>query len=127
MDADRFDFLARSLVTSSRRGLSRALAGLGLMGGLSSLLALTDAEAKKKGKKKKRKCKKSQKKCGKKCIPEDGCCPACSSRETCSFGFCICAPGTIDCGELCCVSGAEVCLRQTDPQGTVQFRCLPAE
>lgn len=128
MGAHRFDFLARSLVTTSRRRFGRALAGFGLMGGLSSLLALTDVEAKKKGKNKKnkRKCKKSQKKCGKKCIPKDGCCPACGSREICSFGLCICAPGTDTCGDLCCVTGAEVCLRENNPDGTVQFRCLPS-
>jgi hypothetical protein len=152
MDTNRFDFLARSLVTPSRRGLSLALAGIGLMGGLSSLRALTDAEARKKGNKKKKKCKKSQKKCGKTCIPlddccpactggrvcvddvcecpelecdgtcipGDGCCPACSSREICSFGFCICAPGTNPCGELCCVSGAEVCYSSSSGH-----RCLP--
>lgn len=124
VDTDRFDLLTRALVPSSRRGVSRALAGLGLMGGLGLRLGGPATEARK-GRKNKRKCKKSQRKCGKTCIPKDGCCPACGSRETCSFGFCICAPGTTDCGELCCVNGAEVCLRETAPDGTLQFRCLP--
>jgi predicted outer membrane repeat protein len=57
MDGNRFNHLARSLIAPSRRGFSRALAGLGLAGGLATLPGLTDVAAKKKGKgKNKKKC-----------------------------------------------------------------------
>jgi hypothetical protein len=123
MDADRFDLLARALTCgTSRRALSRALTGLSLAGGVGALLGTDETSARKKNIKKKKKCKKSQKKCGKKCVPKDGCCPVCSSREICEFGFCFCAPGTIACGAFCCVSGAEVCYRADGDS-----RCLPLE
>jgi hypothetical protein len=139
VDADRFDLLARSLVTSSRRGLSRALAGLGIVGGLSPLLAVTDAEAKKKRKKKKKKCKKSQKKCGKKCIPKTSCCTSadCGGGATCQNGACLCPSGQKDCQGACvpeddccpACTGGRVCVAETcecptgqqDCQGT----CIP--
>jgi hypothetical protein len=59
MDADQFDFLARLLVTSSRRGISRAVAGITLAGGLGLFTSPAEMEGKKKGKgkKKKKKCK----------------------------------------------------------------------
>lgn len=53
MDANRFDDVVRSLNEgSTRRGISRAFAGLGLAGVIGPLLGFIDAEAKKKKKKK---------------------------------------------------------------------------
>jgi hypothetical protein len=103
MDADRFDLMTRSLLTPSRRGFSRTLAGLGLVGSLSPLLSMTEAEAKKKGKKNKKKCKKSQKKCGKKCIPKTSCCTSvdCAGQLPCINGACDCGPGRRPCTEGC--------------------------
>lgn len=108
MDAERFDRLARSLTTRSRRGFSRALAGFGLAGGLSALLSLADGEAKKrKHRNRKKKCKGSRKKCGKKCIPADGCCTAadCAAGQNCCANECTaplsCGEDTCGCGDVC--------------------------
>jgi hypothetical protein len=70
-------------------------------------------------------CACAERECDGVCIPNDGCCPACGDREVCSFELCICAPGTGSCGPLCCVAGAEICLRESNSDGTVTFRCLP--
>lgn len=116
MDGDRFDLLARALGASSRRAIVSALTGLTLLG--PDLAAAGQGKQKRKNKKKK--CKRNQKKCGKKCIPKNGCCPRCGNRETCSVGFCICAPGTSPCRDLCCVDGAEICYQE----GGGGARCL---
>jgi hypothetical protein len=59
MDADQFDFLARSLTGPTRRRFSRALAGITLAGGLGAIAGPAEVDGKKKdkGKKKKKKCK----------------------------------------------------------------------
>jgi hypothetical protein len=108
MDADRFDRLVRSLTTRSRRGFSRALAGLGLAGGVGTLLRTADSEAKKR---KKKKCK-GKKKCGKKCIAKSACCTDadCAESESCCAGQCF-APihcgdeKTCGCDEYCRLGG----------------------
>jgi hypothetical protein len=126
VDADRFDLLARSLVTSSRRGLSRALAGLGIVGGLSPLLGMTDAEAKKKGKnkKKKKKCK-GKKKCGKKCIPKTSCCSSaeCGNGGTCVSGTCNCLSGFKPC-DGACVPDDQCCPACTGDQECENGECV---
>jgi hypothetical protein len=108
MDSTRFAFLPRALSAPSRRHVSRALAGLGIMGGLGSLLRPADSEARKrKGKKKRKKCKNGKKKCGKKCIPADGCCTAaeCAAGQSCCAHECTapmsCGEDTCGCGEVC--------------------------
>lgn len=106
MDAIHFDRLARSLTTRSRRGFSRALAGITSAGGLAILPGL--AAGKKKGNKKKKKCK-GKKKCGKRCIPKSACCSDtdCAEGESCCSGQCS-APvycgidgKTCGCNEIC--------------------------
>jgi hypothetical protein len=104
MDADRFDLLTRSLIAPSRRGFSRALAGLGLVGGLDSLLSLADAGAKKrKHQNRKKKCKNGKKKCGKKCILKTQCCSAadCQTGATCEDGTCVCPSERAECDGAC--------------------------
>lgn len=96
MDATRFDAFVRSLTGGvTRRGLSRALAGLGAIGGLSALLGSGEAEAKKKRKKKK-KCK-GKRKCGKKCVPKSGCC----TDADCGSGGKVCVGNVCTCPDTC--------------------------
>jgi hypothetical protein len=109
MDAVRFDRLARSLIAPSRRGFGRALAGLGLAGGVSALLRGTDGEAKKR-KRKKKKCRGETKKCGKRCIPKANCCTSGDCDHDHSFhcidGVCAClADGWTSCGDKCIQEG----------------------
>lgn len=102
MDAAPFAALARSLTAAAtRRGTTRALAGLGLVGALGSLFGLLDSEAKKKRKKKK-KCKGT--KCGKKCLPKSACCTDANCEndgETCVNNACACPDGQDACGGSC--------------------------
>jgi hypothetical protein len=106
MDADRCDFLARSLVTSSRRRFSLALAGLGLAGGLGLPAGPVAVEGKKQRKRKRRRnrnrnqkqptCASGEKLCGEACIPEADCC----SDDDCGdpgLGL-ICVEGECVCG-----------------------------
>jgi hypothetical protein len=108
VDATRFDRLARALSgVTSRRGASRALAGLALIGGMSSRPGLDLALA---GKKRKKKCKKT---CGPcrtckkgKCKPNTA---ACRKGQVClGNGSCAIACGTdgsicgaVGCGGAC--------------------------
>jgi hypothetical protein len=97
MDESRIDALSRSFsADSSRRGLTRILAGLSVVGSLS-FFGLSGAEAKrKKGKKSKKKKKRSQ-------------------RPTCTDGRLNGSESDIDCGGTCprcidgkrCASGAD--------------------
>jgi hypothetical protein len=93
MDADRFDTLARVLTTSSRRGISRGLAGIAL-GGLFASVRGNASEAKK-GKKGK-KGKKKAKPCPPCRLKKDGKCNAkqpdgteCGPCQSCLSGACI--------------------------------------
>lgn len=106
MDANRFDTIIRSRSAgASRRGISRALAGLALFGPQAPLLSLTDTAArkrKKKGKGKKKKKGGNSPTCfdGKKNGSETGVdcggdsCPRCAtgqgcfSRDDCASAIC---------------------------------------
>lgn len=101
MDADRFDSLVRSLsVVPTRRGVTRALAGLGLVGMLGVQDGLSDVAAKKRKKKKCKKCGPC-KKCKKgKCKPKpDG--TDCGGGQSCRAGSCACPEGQDACGGAC--------------------------
>jgi hypothetical protein len=111
MDADHFDRLARSLTTSpTRRGVTRALAGLTLAGALAPLLSLTDTAAKKRRKKGKGRKKKGGKPsppltCGdgikngsESDIDCGGNCPRCAHGQGCG--------SRNDCASAFCTSGA---------------------
>lgn len=106
MDADRFDLLTQSLFTPSRRGFGRALAGLGLAGGLATLPGPVDVEGKKKGKgKKNNKNKNKKKKCrGSKAI-KGKCCQG--SARVCIGG---CAFASIQDAILRAKTGATITL-----------------
>jgi hypothetical protein len=103
MDAQRFDILARSLIaTPSRRGISRALAGLTLGGMLIPLLGTNYGDAKKKRKKN---CKKP--------------CGACQS---CRKGKCKTQPDEAVCGnDGRCRSG--VCIARPTCQPSNSYDC----
>jgi hypothetical protein len=123
VDATRFDALARSLsVTRSRRGVSRALAGLLALGGATSAVRIQGAGARKRcgpcRKRQNGKCKKEAD--GKPC--RDGICAngkcklVCKDDETRCDKKCvrgICCPGTA-CGADCSckrgVDGPTVCI-----------------
>jgi hypothetical protein len=85
MDADRFDSLSRSLSTVASR---RFVVGLSL-GGAFTALPLAGHDAWGKRKKRKKPCPNGAKRCGCACVPNDACCPACTTGFTClSNGSC---------------------------------------
>jgi hypothetical protein len=104
MDADRVYFLTRSLTGPTRRRFGRALAGLGLAGGLglfagpAAVAGKKICKRKRKGKrcriKDKPKCGSGEKPCFKSCISEADCCMdedcATSLGEICVDGDCVC-------------------------------------
>lgn len=98
MDADRFDTVAR-LIVSRRSGLALAT---GLLLGVASA---PEARGKHKRKHRKRKtCPSGQKRCGTVCIPTTGCCgdAECTNGRVCQGGTCGCASGTTTCPDRCC-------------------------
>jgi hypothetical protein len=116
MDQERFDQVARSLVSGiSRRGMVRHLTGAAL-GGVLVAVGGSEAEAKKKrGKGKKRRrgaqvppvsppvgptdpCP-GQKLCKGQCIATDLCCTDgdCTGGKSCSHGTCTCTSCGVDC------------------------------
>lgn len=109
MDADRFDAMVQSLTgIVTRRGIIRALAGLGLTGTFGTLPGLLESRAKK-GKKKK-KCK-GKKTCGGTCIPKANCCTDnnCISGQICVQGRCVTGQGTCLSGANFCANGNSLC------------------
>jgi hypothetical protein len=147
MDADR---IARSLSTTpSRRGVSRALAGLTLSGLLAPLIGLAGTEARKRKKKGKRRnhrggkrsptCSDGKKNGSKSDVDCGGACPRCANgrncatRSDCAGG--LCAGGTCqacavddDCGEdaddFCycaqpATGGSNVCTKANQTGGNV--------
>jgi hypothetical protein len=93
MDGSRFDSLLRSwTASSSRRGVTRSLTGLGLAGLLGVTIGLDETEARKRKKKHKNKktCRGGTRKCGKRCIPSASCCSAadCDDGNACASSVC---------------------------------------
>jgi hypothetical protein len=119
MDADRFDTMIRACARPPSR---RALLGLGLAGGLGSLLARFDAGAKPK------KCKRKQRRCRGTCIPRTNCCKDanCQAGEVCKKEKCVAKP---ECQQNADCDGGEVCQNGTCacPTGTESCggECLP--
>jgi len=104
MDANRFDDLARTLTaTPTRRGVSRALAGLTLSGMLLPLIGLADTEARKKKKNRKGKKKKGR-----------------NPSSTCTDGTKNGSETGVDCGGNCprCANG-QGCLSRDDCAGAL--------
>jgi hypothetical protein len=113
MDANRFDRLSRFLFASPSR---RSVLGLATGGGLGALLPLAKREVAAKRKKKRKKCKcgtvncpAGSKNCDGACVPNDACCPACTSGFTClSNGSCgrACSGGS--CPSSCGICNSNV-------------------
>ena len=117
MDAHRFDRLARSLATSSRRSMFRVAAA-----SLASWLGLAEAAARKKKRKhkrKKRKCKGGTRKCGKQCIPTSSCCTDadCGPLKLCADGVCVVGQGS-------CPAGANSCTADVTRCGPIDPHCF---
>lgn len=92
MNANRFDLLARSLTSrSSRRGMTRALAGLTLGGMLAPLFGMSSGEARKKRKKNKPKKKRGSQEG---CLPDGSRCS--STGRKCTADNCLQVPFTIE-------------------------------
>jgi hypothetical protein len=124
MDASRFDSLSRSLFASPSR---RSVLALATGGGLGALLPLAKREVVAKRKKKRKKCKcgtvncpAGSKNCDGACVPNDACCPACTSGFTClSNGSCA-----IACEDTCPSAGC-ICNSNVEGKGNciVQSFC----
>jgi hypothetical protein len=114
MDADRFDRLARSLITPSRRVFGRGLAGLTLAGGAHLVPNLPTIDARRK--KKNKKCKGKTRKCKNTCIPKAQCCTIldCGQAEDCINGQCACLDGFRPCGDTCILDDRFSCCDDTE-------------